>query len=80
MALGENVLQEIIEEMGIYMVCYDRAGHGESDPNPRRWLGSEASDVEELADALELGKKFYVVGNSMGGYVAWACLKYIPDR
>ncbi|KAL6322075.1 hypothetical protein AAG906_005007 [Vitis piasezkii] len=71
---------EIIEEMGIYMVGYDRAGHGESDPNTRKWLGSEASDVEELADALELGQKFYLVGTSMGGYVVWACLKYIPHR
>ena len=74
------MVQEIIEEMGIYMVGYDRAGHGESDPNTRKWLGSEASDVEELADALELGRKFYLVGTSMGGYVVWACLKYIPHR
>ncbi|KAF8380298.1 hypothetical protein HHK36_027780 [Tetracentron sinense] len=71
---------EIIEELGVYMVGYDRAGHGESDPNPRSSLRSEAYDLEELADALDLGPTFHVVGSSLGGYAVWACLKYIPTR
>jgi len=37
-------------------------------------------DIEELADQLGLGSKFYVVGLSMGGQVIWNCLKYIPHR
>ncbi|KAL9228576.1 hypothetical protein vseg_004139 [Gypsophila vaccaria] len=72
--------QEVIEGLKIYMVLYDRAGYGESDPNPKRSLKSEALDIEELADQLELGPKFYVIGVSMGSYPTWSCLQYIPHR
>jgi len=41
---------------------------------------SEAYDIQELADKLEIGDKFYIIGMSMGGYSAWSCLKYIPHR
>ncbi|KAL6840089.1 hypothetical protein ACP4OV_029899 [Aristida adscensionis] len=71
---------ELVEELGISLVYFDRAGYGDSDANPRRGLRSDAMDVEELADALQLGDKFYVVGGSMGAYVAWSCLYYIPHR
>ncbi|KAI8563446.1 hypothetical protein RHMOL_Rhmol03G0111900 [Rhododendron molle] len=54
--------------------------YGESDPDPKRTLKSTAFDVEELADQLGLGSKFYVIGNSMGGQVVWACLKFISHR
>ncbi|KAJ3703572.1 hypothetical protein LUZ61_007277 [Rhynchospora tenuis] len=77
---GLPVSQELVEELGIYMLSYDRPGYGESDPNPKRSVKSEALDVEELADHLLLGSKFYVIGASMGGYTAWGCLKYIPHR
>ncbi|KAI3512198.1 hypothetical protein L1887_19461 [Cichorium endivia] len=70
----------LIEELGIYIVSYDRPGYGESDPHPNRTLKSSALDIEELADQLGLGSKFYVVGYSMGGQVTWTCLKYIPHR
>ncbi|CAI0549935.1 unnamed protein product [Linum tenue] len=53
---------------------------GESDPDPNRTPKSLALDIEELADYLGLGSKFYVVGKSMGGQVVWGCLKYIPHR
>ncbi|CAN1832333.1 hypothetical protein LINPERHAP1_LOCUS33445 [Linum perenne] len=72
--------QELIEELGICFLVYDRAGYGESDPNPTRSVKSEALDIEELADQLELGSKFYVIGVSMGSYPVWSCLKYIPHR
>uniref|UniRef100_A0A0D9V810 AB hydrolase-1 domain-containing protein n=1 Tax=Leersia perrieri TaxID=77586 RepID=A0A0D9V810_9ORYZ len=74
------VSQELAEELGIYLLYFDRAGYGDSDANPSRGLKSDATDVEELADGLQLGEKFYVVGTSMGGYVAWSCLNYIPHR
>ncbi|KAL6616409.1 hypothetical protein ACP70R_038679 [Stipagrostis hirtigluma subsp. patula] len=70
----------LVEELGIHLLFFDRAGYGDSDANPKRGLRSDATDVEELADALQLGDKFYVVGCSMGGYVAWSCLHYIPHR
>lgn len=73
-------IQELIEELGLYFVLYDRAGYGESDPNPHRTVKSEANDIRELADQLQLGSKFYLIGVSMGSYPTWSCLKFIPDR
>lgn len=73
-------LQELIDELGICIVTYDRAGYGDSDPNPKRSVKSEAFDVEELADQIQLGQKFYVLGVSLGTHPTWACLKFIPHR
>lgn len=72
--------QDVVEGLGVYIVSIDRPGYGESDPNPKRTLKSMATDIEELADQLGLGSKFYVVGFSLGGQVIWTCLKYIPHR
>lgn len=72
--------EKLAEELGIYLVSFDRAGYGESDPNEKQTLSSTALDIEELADQLGLGSKFYVIGYSMGGQVVWTCLKYIPHR
>ncbi|XP_057953680.1 uncharacterized protein LOC131147988 [Malania oleifera] len=72
--------QELMENLGIYIVTFDRAGYGESDPNPMRSVKSEAFDIQELAGQLEIGPKFYLVGVSLGTYPTWACLKYIPHR
>ncbi|ONM42310.1 alpha/beta-Hydrolases superfamily protein [Zea mays] len=69
------VSKELVEGLGIYLLAYDRAGYGESDPNPNRHVKSEALDIEELADQLGLGHKFYVLGASMGGYSVWGCLQ-----
>lgn len=72
--------QEFIEKLKIYFLFFDRAGYGESDPHPKRSVKSEAFDIQELADKLQIGSKFYVIGVSMGGYPIWSCLKYIPHR
>uniref|UniRef100_A0A803R0R1 AB hydrolase-1 domain-containing protein n=1 Tax=Cannabis sativa TaxID=3483 RepID=A0A803R0R1_CANSA len=72
--------RELVEDLGIYIVSFDRPGYGESDPNPKRTVKSMALDIEELADQLGLGSKFYVIGFSMGGQVLWSVLKYIPHR
>ncbi|XP_061376261.1 uncharacterized protein LOC133318281 [Gastrolobium bilobum] len=74
------VSQELIEDLGIYFLHFDRAGYGESDPNPSRSVKSEAYDIEELADKVNIGNKFYIIGISLGGYSVWSCLKYIPHR
>lgn len=79
-AIAANLSPEVVEELGIYSVSFDRPGYGESDPDPKRTRKSLALDIEELADQLGLGSKFYVVGFSMGGQVVWSCLKYIPHR
>ncbi|KAL4633197.1 hypothetical protein ACB092_04G104900 [Castanea dentata] len=78
--IAKTLSPEIVEELGIYIVSFDRPGYGESDPNPKRTVKSMALDIEELADQLGLGSKFYVIGFSMGGQVLWSCLKYIPHR
>ncbi|XP_015898803.3 uncharacterized protein LOC107432222 isoform X1 [Ziziphus jujuba] len=78
--LDKSLSPEIIEDLGIYIVSFDRPGYGESDPNPKRTEKTMASDIEELADQLGLGPKFYVIGVSMGGQLVWSCLKYIPHR
>lgn len=72
--------QELAEDLRVYIVSFDRPGYGESDPNPKRTVKSMALDIEELADQLGLGSKFYIIGFSMGGQVVWSCLKYIPHR
>uniref|UniRef100_A0A1S3YA51 AB hydrolase-1 domain-containing protein n=1 Tax=Nicotiana tabacum TaxID=4097 RepID=A0A1S3YA51_TOBAC len=71
---------ETLEELGAYVVSFDRPGYGESDPDPERTIQTTALDMEELADQLGLGPKFYVMGFSMGGQSVWGCLKYIPNR
>eukprot|EP00249_Psilotum_nudum_P004073 c17599_g1_i1 orf=327-1466(-) len=75
-----NASKNLVEELGVYFVGFDRAGYGQSDVNPNRSIKSEAADIQELADLLNLGPKFYVIAYSIGGYSAWACLKYIPHR
>ncbi|EPS68327.1 hypothetical protein M569_06445, partial [Genlisea aurea] len=74
------ISQEVMEEYAIYILQYDRAGYGESDPNPSRSVKSEAFDIQELADALRLGPKFYVMGISLGAYASYSCMRYIPHR
>lgn len=71
---------EVIEELGLYIVSFDRPGYGESDPDPNRTIKSTALDIEDLANNLGLGSKFYVLGFSMGGHAVWGCLNYIPHR
>ncbi|KAJ3690353.1 hypothetical protein LUZ61_019517 [Rhynchospora tenuis] len=75
-----NASKDLMEELGVYMVGFDRAGYGESDPDPNRSVQSTALDIEELADALGFGPKFYLIGHSIGGHAVWGAIKYIPDR
>lgn len=64
----------------MYVVSFDRPGYGQSDPDPKQTMQSIALDIEELADKLGLGSRFYLLGFSMGGQIGWSCLKYIPHR
>ena len=73
-------LQEVVEELGLYIVSFDRSGYGQSDPNPKRSIKSDVEDVEDLANGLALGPKFYVIATSIGGYTGWGLIKYKPER
>ena len=60
------------------VVTFDQAGHGESDKDRKEWtMASLASDVESVANALEL-RRVIVVGHSMGGSVGLAVAKRMP--
>lgn len=71
---------EWLQELGIYLITFDRPGYAASDPNPKRSPKSDAFDIQELTDQLELGPKVYVIVLSMGSYPGWGCLRYIPHR
>lgn len=71
---------EVMNELGIYVLSFDRAGYGQSDPNQNRTIQSDVQDVLDLADGLGLRPKFYVVATSFGGYTGWGLLKYKPER
>ena len=49
-----------MENHNACIILHDRAGYGESDPYLSRSAKIEALDMEELADKLELGSKFYM--------------------
>ncbi|KAK7845607.1 hypothetical protein CFP56_009071, partial [Quercus suber] len=53
--------QELIDELGIYFLLFDRAGYGESDADPKHSVKSEAFDIQELADHLQLAGVSFVV-------------------
>ncbi|XP_078157277.1 putative lysophospholipase BODYGUARD 1 isoform X1 [Carex rostrata] len=72
--------QEVFEVLGVYLLSYDRPGYGESDPDPKRDAKTIAMDVEELADNLNLGSKFYIIGSSLGGAFTWSVVQHIPHR
>ncbi|KAK7244916.1 hypothetical protein RIF29_39745 [Crotalaria pallida] len=78
--VAETLSPDVAKDLGVYIVSFDRPGYGESDPDPNLTLKSLALDIEELADKLRLGSKFYIIGHSLGGLVVWGCLKYIPHR
>ncbi|KNA23397.1 hypothetical protein SOVF_025230 [Spinacia oleracea] len=78
--IAANLPREIVEELGLYIVSFDRPGYGESDPDPKRTPKSMALDIEALADQLKIGDRFYLISFSMGGQTVWGALRYIPHR
>lgn len=64
---------------GVRVVVPDRPGIGESSPCAEPTLAGWASDVAELADALELDR-FVVSGLSGGGPYAATCCALLGDR
>ena len=64
---------------GVRLVTIDRPGYGRSDPQSGRKILDWPSDVEHLADALDL-QEFAVMAHSSGGPYALACALAMPER
>jgi pimeloyl-ACP methyl ester carboxylesterase len=64
---------------GIRLVSYARPSYGGSTPSPGRDVASAASDLEQVADALDVDR-FAVMGASGGGPHALACAALLPGR
>lgn len=64
---------------GTRWILPERPGYGLSDPCPERRLKDWPSDVEQLADALDLDT-FIVSGGSGGGPHALACARFLGRR
>ena len=56
---------ERVEERGLRVLRYDRAGYGESTLNPGRSVVDVVADIEDVLDALEIDR--YVSLGGSGG-------------
>src|SRR5438132_395629 len=65
-------LFEASKRLDIRWIGFDRPGYGTSTALPQRSVGSVASDVAAVADALGV-ERFAVMGHSGGGPHALAC-------
>jgi pimeloyl-ACP methyl ester carboxylesterase len=72
--------EQLMVELRIRIIAIDRAGYGQSTPFLQRSIKSDAYDVQDLADGLELGPTFYVAATSIGGYTGYGLIKYLPHR
>jgi pimeloyl-ACP methyl ester carboxylesterase len=71
--------EEATTGAAVRLIVPDRPGYGRSDPQLGHTLDGWAADVEQLADALDLGR-FALVGWSAGGIYVAACAATIPER
>jgi pimeloyl-ACP methyl ester carboxylesterase len=67
------------DRLGIRWVSYDRPGYGGSTASPGRDVGSAATYVAAVADALGIDR-FAVMGHSGGAPHALACGALLPER
>jgi pimeloyl-ACP methyl ester carboxylesterase len=66
-------------ERGIRLFSYGRPSYGGSTSHRGRNVASAAADVEQIMDALGVGR-FATMGASGGGPHALACAALLPDR
>lgn len=69
----------IAKALGVRLIVADRPGYGLSDFQPGRTLLDLPSDLEQLANALGLGR-FAVFGVSAGGPYVAACAYKLGER
>ncbi|CAK9229102.1 unnamed protein product [Sphagnum troendelagicum] len=75
-----RVSEDLLKEMGVRLVSIDRPGYSLSDFNQKQTYKSAAGGIAQIADALELGEKFWLLGYSGGGPYCWAAARFIPER
>ncbi|BBN03367.1 hypothetical protein MPTK1_2g22980 [Marchantia polymorpha subsp. ruderalis] len=75
-----GVSDTLLKAYGVKIVAIDRPGYGRSDCDTEQTFKSSVQDIEEVADALSMGDKFWLLGYSCGGAFCWACARYIPHR
>eukprot|EP00249_Psilotum_nudum_P011406 c23153_g2_i2 orf=125-1156(+) len=75
-----GISEETLRDYGVRLVTVDRPGYGQSDCHRSLTLRSFCQDLEALIDLLDLGKKIWLLGFSMGGAFTWAAARYIPGR
>ncbi|EFH47263.1 hydrolase, alpha/beta fold family protein [Arabidopsis lyrata subsp. lyrata] len=75
-----GVKKSLLVEYGVRLVSYDLPGFGESDPHRGRNLSSAASDMINLAAAIGIDEKFWLLGYSTGSMHTWAAMKYFPGK
>jgi pimeloyl-ACP methyl ester carboxylesterase len=61
------VSDDLLKERNVRLVAIDQTGYGRSDKNPKQTMASFTKDIAELADLLQLGEKFWLLGYSFGG-------------
>lgn len=69
--------EQIVHDLGVRLVTYDRPGYGDSTRLPRRRVNDAAADVEAVAQALNLSR-IVVLGHSGGAPHAIACAAKLP--
>lgn len=72
-------LPELLERLGVRLICPDRPGIGGSDTKPGYCLLDWPNDVVEVAEQLDIGR-FAVEGLSGGAPFALACAFKLPHR
>jgi pimeloyl-ACP methyl ester carboxylesterase len=77
--VGPHPRSQLLYNLGVRLIAYDRPGYGGSDRLPLRQVSHAAADVMAIADALGIDT-FSVVGRSGGGPHALACAALLPDR
>lgn len=70
---------ELARERGLRLISYDRAGYGESTPDPGRTVASVAADVVDVLDALGV-ERFATFGASGGCPHALALGALLAER
>jgi pimeloyl-ACP methyl ester carboxylesterase len=63
---------ELARERGLRSIRYDRAGYGESTPNPGRSVADVVPDIEDVLDALGV-ERYVSLGGSGGCPHSFAC-------